>query len=89
MVLCGVGPLARGVPLDDVARLYADRLRHFAKFELCLVEGGARRAAQGSAREAEKREAERLRKAAPARARQVALWEKNKGYGTLERSWQP
>jgi 23S rRNA (pseudouridine1915-N3)-methyltransferase len=81
-----VGPLSRGEPLDEAARLYADRLTHYAKFDLRLVEAGVRRGGQGSAGEAEKAEAERLRKAAPPRARQVALWEKGKAHGTLELS---
>lgn len=78
LLYAGVGPWQRADALDQAAQDYAQRLQHYVRLDVALVEPAARKS--GASMEAvEKQEAAKLLKAALPRARRIALDE----HGTL------
>ncbi|MBI5496562.1 MAG: 23S rRNA (pseudouridine(1915)-N(3))-methyltransferase RlmH [Deltaproteobacteria bacterium] len=79
IVLAGVGPVSKKDFLDQAAQDYAERLTHYARFELRTVEASARR---GGGEPVERLEADKLRKVAPPGAHAVALQVTGRQYTT-------
>jgi 23S rRNA (pseudouridine1915-N3)-methyltransferase len=82
IVLAGVGVLSRSEPLDQASQDYAERLRHYVRFELVTVDGGAGKNAPKTV--TQRQEAARLRKACPAGACRVALDERGRPHTTAQ-----
>jgi 23S rRNA (pseudouridine1915-N3)-methyltransferase len=84
IILAGVGPLQKKDALDAATADYADRLGHYVKFELKLVEPSARKNAPDVAVRAAEMEA--LLKHAPQGAHLCALHETGKMHTTVDLS---
>jgi len=80
LIYAGVGTPGRNEPLDDAAQLYADRLKHYLKFELKLLDAGARKNAPDVT--VQKEEGTRLLACASGGALKIALDERGRLFTT-------
>lgn len=82
LTYAGVGALSKKEPLDLAAQDYAGRLEHYVRFELKLLDAGARKNAPDPV--VQKDEAERLLKCAAPNALRISLDEHGKLLTTVQ-----